>query len=160
MSIESVRKYFAQLGIEDRIMEFDTSSATVEQAAEALGTEPARICKTLAFYKPEGGCILVQAAGDGKVNSSKFKKHFGFKPKMMNAEDVLKYTGHAVGGVCAFAVDNEETDIYADVSMKRFDTVFPACGSSSRAIEMTCDELEKYSKAIRWVDVCKTPEEE
>lgn len=160
MSIEAVRKYFSTLGIEDRIMEFDVSSATVELAAKAAGTEPARICKTLSFYRPDGGCILIQTAGDTKVNNGKFKRHFGFKPKMLSADDVLKYTGHAVGGVCAFAVDNEETEIYADVSMKRFETVFPACGSSNSAIELTCDELEEYSGVLRWIDVCKIPEEE
>lgn len=160
MAIEKVREYFRELGIEDRIQEFEVSSATVELAAEAAGTEPARICKTLSFQKPEGGCVLIQTAGDTKVNSGKFKKQFGFKAKMMKAEDVLEYTGHAVGGVCGFAIENEDVDIYADVSMQRFETVFPACGSSNSAIELTCDELIKYSKAIGWVDVCKIPEEE
>ncbi len=160
MSIETVKKYFKTVGIEDRIMEFDVSSATVELAAKALGTEPARICKTLAFTDQKGGCILIQTAGDTKVNSSKFKKQFGLKPKMLTADEVLRYTGHAVGGVCAFAVDNENVRIYADVSMKRFETVFPACGSTNSAVEMTCDELQRYSKAAEWVDVCKIPEEE
>ncbi len=160
MAIEKVREHFKTLGIEDRIMEFEVSSATVELAAEAVGTEPARICKTLSFQKPEGGCILVQTAGDGKVNNGKFKRHFGFKPKMLTAEEVLEYTGHAVGGVCAFAIDNEQVDIYADVSMQRFETVFPACGSSNSAIEFTCDELMKYSNAKGWIDVCKLPEPE
>ncbi|MBR6798483.1 MAG: YbaK/EbsC family protein, partial [Firmicutes bacterium] len=99
MVIEKVREYFKTFGIEDRIMEFDVSSATVELAAEAVGAEPARICKTLSFYKPEGGCILIQTAGDGKVNNGKFKRTFGFKPKMLSADDVLAYTGHAIGGV-------------------------------------------------------------
>ncbi|MGN0704283.1 MAG: YbaK/EbsC family protein [Lentihominibacter sp.] len=160
MAIEKVREYFRKYGIEDRIQEFDVSSATVELAAEAVGTEPARICKTLSFQKPEGGCILIQTAGDTKVNNSKFKKQFGFKAKMLTAEAVLEYTGHAVGGVCAFAVDNDDVDIYADVSMQRFETVFPACGSSNSAIELSCDELMKYSGAVEWIDVCKIPEEE
>ena len=160
MAIEKVKKYFKEIGIEDRIMEFDVSSATGELAAAAVGTEPARICKTLSFYRPEGGCVLIQTAGDTKVNNGKFKRQFGFKPKMLSAEDVLTYTGHAVGGVCAFAIDNDEVDIYADISMKRFDTVFPACGSSNSAIELSCDELLEYSGAIQWVDVCKIPEEE
>ena len=160
MAIEKVREYFKTLGIADRILEFDVSSATVELAAEAAGTESARICKTLSFQKPEGGCILIQTAGDTKVNNGKFKKQFGFKPKMMTADAVLEYTGYAVGGVCAFAVDNEDVDIYADVSMQRFDTVFPACGSSNSAIELTCHELMEYSKAAGWIDVCKIPEEE
>ncbi|MBQ3521111.1 MAG: YbaK/EbsC family protein [Firmicutes bacterium] len=160
MAIEKVREYFKQFGIEDRIMEFDVSSATVELAAEAVGAEPARICKTLSFYKPEGGGILIQTAGDGKVNNGKFKRTFGFKPKMLSADDVLAYTGHAIGGVCAFGIENEEVDVYADVSMQRFETVFPACGSSNSAIEFTCDELAKYSNSKDWVDVCKLPEEE
>ena len=160
MAIDKVRGHFKTLGIEDRIMEFEVSSATVELAAEAVGTEPARICKTLSFKKPEGGCILIQTAGDGKVNNGKFKRHFGFKPKMLTADEVLEYTGHAVGGVCAFAIDNDEVDVYADVSMQRFETVFPACGSSNSAIEFTCDELMKYSGAKDWIDVCKLPEPE
>ena len=160
MAIEKVREYFKTFGIEDRIMEFEVSSATVELAAEAVGAEPARICKTLSFYKPEGGCILIQTAGDGKINNGMFKRTFGFKPKMLSAEDVLKYTGHAIGGVCAFGIENEEVDVYADVSMQRFETVFPACGSSNSAIEFTCDELAKYSNSKGWVEVCKLPEEE
>lgn len=160
MAIEKVREYFRQFGIEDRIMEFDVSSATVELAAEAVGAEPARICKTLSFGKPEGGCILIQTAGDSKVNNGKFKRHFGFKPKMLTAEEALEYTGHAVGGVCAFGIERDDVDVYADISMQRFETVFPACGSSNSAIEFTCDELMKYSGAKAWVDVCKIPEEE
>lgn len=159
MAIEKVRAYFKELGIDDKIMEFETSSATVELAAEAVGTEPARICKTISFKKPDGGCILVQTAGDSKINNGKFKKFFGFKAKMLTAEEVLEYTGHAVGGVCAFAIDSDAVDVYADVSMQRFDTVFPACGSSNSAIELTCEELMEYSKAIAWIDVCKIPEE-
>ncbi len=159
MAIEKVREYFKEFGIEGRIMEFDVSSATVELAAEAVGTEPARICKTLSFLKPEGGCILVQTAGDSKVNNGKFKRRFGFKPKMLTAEEVLEYTGHAIGGVCAFGIENSQVEVYADVSMQRFETVFPACGSSNSAIEFTCDELMQYSKAIDWIDVCKIPEE-
>ena len=160
MAIDKVREYFRSLGIEERIMEFDVSSATVELAAKAVGTEPARICKTISFAKPEGGCVLIQTAGDSKINSGKFKKTFGFKAKMLSADDVLRYTGHAVGGVCAFAIENEEVDVYADVSMKRFETMFPACGSANSAVEMTCDELAEYSHSKGWVDVCKLTEEE
>lgn len=160
MAIDKVREYFRQHGIEDRIMEFDVSSATVELAAEAVGTEPARICKTLSFGKPEGGCILIQTAGDSKVNNGKFKRQFGFKPKMLSPDEVLEFTGHAIGGVCAFGIENQNVDVYADVSMQRFETVFPACGSSNSAIELTCDELIRYSQAADWVDVCKIPEEE
>ncbi|NLD18952.1 MAG: YbaK/EbsC family protein [Clostridiales bacterium] len=160
MAIEKVRQYFKELGIDDRIQEFDVSSATVELAAVAVGTEPARICKTLSFLKPEGGCILIQTAGDSKVNNGKFKRQFGFKAKMLNADQVLEYTGHAIGGVCAFAIDSAQVEVYADESMKRFETVFPACGSSNSAIEFTCDELFRYSNALEWIDVCKIPEEE
>lgn len=160
MAIEKVREYFRRFGIEDRIREFEVSSATVELAAVAVGTEPARICKTLSFKKPEGGCVLIQTSGDSKVNNGKFKRQFGFKAKMLTANEVEEYTGHAVGGVCAFAIERDDVDVYADVSMKRFDTVFPACGSSSSAAEFTCDELEKYTNTIEWIDVCKIPEED
>lgn len=160
MAIEKVREYFKTLGIDDRIQEFHVSSATVELAAKAAGVIPARICKTLSFLHPQGGCILIQTAGDTKINNGKFKRHFGFKAKMLSPEQVLEFTGHAVGGVCAFAINNENVTIYADESMKRFDTVFPACGSSNSAIELTCQELFQYSKAREWIDVCKIPEEE
>lgn len=160
MAIEKVREYFKRVGIEERIKEFPESSATVELAAKAAGVIPARICKTISFLDPEGGCVLVQTAGDTKINNGKFKRQFGFKAKMLTADQVLEFTGHAVGGVCAFAIENEKVRIYADVSMQRFDTVFPACGSSNSAIELTCQELFQYSKAQGWIDVCKIPEEE
>ncbi len=160
MAIEKVREYFKRVGIEERIKEFPESSATVELAAKAAGVIPARICKTISFLDPEGGCVLVQTAGDTKINNGKFKRQFGFKAKMLTADQVLEFTGHAVGGVCAFAIENEKVRIYADVSMQRFDTVFPACGSSNSAIELTCQELFQYSKAREWIDVCKIPEEE
>ncbi|MCQ4638345.1 YbaK/EbsC family protein [Anaerovorax odorimutans] len=160
MAIDKVRAYFKEIGIEDRIKEFEVSSATVELAAKAAGVIPARICKTLSFLDPEGGCILIQTAGDTKVNNSKFKKQFGFKAKMLSADQVVDFTGHAIGGVCAFAIDNKDVKIYADVSMQRFESVFPACGSANSAIELTCDELFAYSKALEWIDVCKIPEEE
>lgn len=160
MAIEKVREYFRSVGIEERIKEFAESSATVELAAKAAGVIPARICKTISFLDPEGGCVLVQTAGDTKINNGKFKRQFGFKAKMLTADQVLEFTGHAVGGVCAFAIENEDVKIYADVSMQRFDTVFPACGSSNSAIELTCQELFQYSKAREWIDVCKIPEEE
>ncbi len=160
MAIDKVREYFRQFGMEDRIMEFDVSSATVELAAQAVGTQPERICKTLSFLKPEGGCILIQAAGDARIDNRKFKDQFHTKAKMLKAEEVIEYTGHAIGGVCAFGIDREDVDIYCDDSMKRFETMFPACGSSNSAIELTLDELEKYSKAKGWIDVCKLPERE
>ena len=143
MAIEKVREYFKTLGIEDRIKEFDVSSATVELAAEAVGTEPARICKTLSF---------------NKIKNQKFKQKFGFKAKMLTPDEVIEYTGHAIGGVCAFAIERDDVDVYADESMKRFETVFPACGSSNSAIEFTCDELFEVSKAKEWIDVCDIAE--
>jgi len=158
MSIEKVREYFKQYNMEDKILEFDVSSATVDLAAIAVGVEGARICKTLSFKTPEGGCILIETAGDGKIDNRKFKDQFGFKAKMLTAEEVIEFTGHAIGGVCAFAIENPNVQVYTDVSLKRFETVFPACGSSNSAIELTCDELHQYSKAMAWIDVCKLPE--
>jgi len=160
MAIEKVREYFRQFGMEERIMEFDVSSATVELAAEAVGTEPERICKTLSFLKPEGGCILIQAAGDARIDNRKFKDQFHTKAKMLKPDEVIEYTGHAIGGVCAFGIERDDVDVYCDESMKRFETMFPACGSDNSAIELSLDELEKYSKAKGWIDVCKLPERE
>ncbi|WP_303857848.1 YbaK/EbsC family protein [Aminicella lysinilytica] len=162
MAIEKVREYFKGLGLEDRIQEFDVSSATVDLAAEAVGVEGARICKTLSFkdMDDEEGCILIQTAGDTKINNQKFKKFFGFKAKMLSPDEVLAKTGHAIGGVCAFAITDPKVRIYCDESMKRFTTVFPACGSDNSAIEFTCDELFKYSNALEWIDVSKIPEDE
>ena len=158
MAIEKVRKYFEKYGIEDRILEFDASSATVELAAKAVGVEGARICKTLSFKDGDDGCILIQTAGDTKIDNRKFKDTFGQKAKMLTAEEVVEFTGHAIGGVCAFAIENPKVRVYCDESLRRFETVFPACGSSNSAIEFTCDELYKYSQALEWIDVCKIPE--
>ena len=158
MAIEKVRDYFRQFGIEDRILEFEVSSATVDLAAKAVGVEGARICKTLSFKDGEDGCILIQTAGDTKIDNRKFKDTFGQKAKMLSAEEVVEFTGHAIGGVCAFAIDNPKVKVYCDESLKRFETVFPACGSSNSAIEFTCDELFRYSNAIGWINVCKIPE--
>lgn len=158
MSIEIVREYFKELNIEDRIMEFDVSSATVELAAQAVGVEGGRICKTLSFKDGEESCILIQTAGDTKIDNKKFKETFHQKAKMLSPDEVVNFTGHAIGGVCAFGIKNPKVKIYCDESMKRFGTVFPACGSSNSAIEFTCEELFKYSKAQGWVDVCKIPE--
>ena len=161
MAIEKVKEYFRQFGIEDKIMEFDVSSATVDLAAEAVVVEGARICKTMSFLKPDGaGAILVQMAGDGRINNRKFKDQFGFKAKMLKPDEVIEYTGHAIGGVCAFAIERDDVDVYCDESMKRFETVFPACGSDNSAIELTNDELYEYSRAAGWVDICKLPGEE
>lgn len=158
MAIEKVRKYFEKYGIEDRILEFAVSSATVELAAKAVGVEGARICKTLSFKDGDDGCILIQTAGDTKIDNRKFKDTFGQKAKMLTAEEVVEFTGHAIGGVCAFAIENPKVRVYCDESLRRFETVFPACGSSNSAIEFTCDELYKYSQALEWIDVCKIPE--
>ena len=154
MAIDKVKKYLEQFNMSDKVLEFPVSSATVELAAEAVGVIPARICKTLSFKSPDG-CILIETAGDAKIENSKFKSLFGFKAKMLTPEEVLEYTGHEIGGVCAFAIERDDVKVYTDISMKRFDTVFPACGNSSSAIELTCDELFAISKAIEWIDVCK-----
>ena len=158
MAIEKVRAFFRELGMEDRIQEFDVSSATVELAAQAVGVEDARICKTLSFKDGEDGCILIQTAGDTKIDNRKFKDTFGQKAKMLTAEEVVEFTGHAIGGMCAFAIENPRVRVFCDESMKRFETVFPACGSSNSAIELTCDEIFRISKAEKWIDVCKIPE--
>lgn len=153
MSIENVRKYFKTIGIEDQIIEFNCTTATVSLAAEALDVAPARICKTLSF-QGEDHCILIQTAGDTKVNNKKFKNTFGVKAKMLSPEDVVFYTGHEVGGVCAFAIPKENVKVYCDESMKRFKTLFPACGSSNSAIKLTPDKIYQFSKALEWIDVC------
>lgn len=153
MSIERVRAYFKEYGMESRILEFDVSSATVELAAAALHCEPERIAKTLSFMV-DGHGILVVAAGDARIDNHKYKEQFHTKAKMLSREEAETLIGHAVGGVCPFAV-NEGVDVYLDVSLKRFETVFPACGSSNSAIELTIPEMEKYSKPVGWVDVCK-----
>lgn len=158
MAIESVRKYFRQWGKEKDILEFDTSSATVEMAANTLGVEPCRIAKTLSFMTVDGPALIV-AAGDAKVDNGKYKSEFKCKAKMLNKEEVLEYTGHAVGGVCPFGLRND-IPVYLDLSLKRFETVFPACGSSNSAIKLTCEELEKYSPFAKWIDVCKGWQEE
>jgi prolyl-tRNA editing enzyme YbaK/EbsC (Cys-tRNA(Pro) deacylase) len=154
MSIEKVRSCFAELGIADRIMEFSVSSATVELAAQALGCEGARIAKTLSFKIAEAP-ILIVAAGDVRIDNAKYKARFGTKAKMLTPEEAATMIGHAVGGVCPFAV-NEGVAVYLDESLKRFNTVFPACGSSNSAIELTIPELEQYSGFAEWVDVTKT----
>ena len=153
MAIEKVREYFHALGIEDKIQEFDVSSATVELAAVALSCEPARIAKTLSFIVGENP-ILIVSAGDVKVDNSKYKARFGTKAKMLSPEQAVELIGHAVGGVCPFAV-NDGVTVYLDESLKRFQTVYPACGSSNSAIELTIPELERYSNYLEWVDVCK-----
>ena len=149
MAIDKVREYFRQFGLEDKILEFDVSSATVDLAAQAVGVEGARICKTLSFKDKDGGCILIQAAGDARIDNRKFKDKFHLKAKMLTAEEVVEFTGHAIGGVCAFAIENPNVKVYTDESLKRFDTVFPACGSLNSAIEFTCDEIFKCHRVGR-----------
>jgi len=153
MSIERVRAFFREKGMEDQILEFDVSSATVELAAEALKCEPCRIAKTLSFRAGEK-CILIVAAGDARIDNPKYKARFHAKAKMLSREEAEAEIGHAVGGVCPFAV-NEGVEVYLDESLKRFETVFPACGSSNSAIELTIDRLEALSGSCGWVDVCK-----
>lgn len=157
MSIEKVREYFTTLGIENKIMEFDVSSATVELAAIAVGVEGARIAKTLSFLVKDEP-ILIVVAGDGRVDNKKYKATFSAKAKMLSHDQAAEMIGHAVGGVCPFAV-NEGVRVYLDESLKRFQTVFPACGSSNSAIELTIPELEEYSCFEKWVDVCSVPTE-
>ena len=153
MSIEKVRDYFHPLGREGDILEFPVSSATVELAAQAVGVIPARIAKTLSFLVEEG-CVLIVTAGDAKIDNSKDKSIFHTKAKMLTPEQVSHLTGHAVGGVCPFA-NPEGVGTYLDISLQRFDTVFPAAGSGNSAIQLTCDELAEYSHSLGWVDVCK-----
>ena len=157
MSIEKVREYLDRYGLADRIIEFDTSSATVELAAKALGTEGARIAKSISLEQGDG-CIIVVCAGDYKIDNRKFKDKFGFKPKMLAPDGALELTGHAVGGVCPFALP-AGVEVYLDQSMKRFDTVYPAAGTASRAVRLSCEELFLASGALEWVDVCKMREE-
>lgn len=153
MSVDKVKKYFAGYGMESRVLEFDVSSATVELAAAALNCEPGRIAKTLSFLVGEQP-ILIVSAGDVKIDNAKYKATFGKKAKMLTQEQVTELIGHAVGGVCPFAI-NPGVDVYLDASLKKYETVFPACGSSNSAIELTILEMEKYSGYKEWVDVCK-----
>lgn len=154
MAMESVRAFFAQFQMESRIRTFDTSSATVELAAQALGCAPARIAKSLTFRGADGGVIMIVAAGDARIDNAAYKHRFGVKASMLRPDDVAAEVGHAVGGVCPFSVRGG-VRIYLDESLKRFDSVFPACGSGNSAIELSIPELEKYSGSLGWVDVCK-----
>ena len=157
MAIKKVKEYFKQYGMEGKILEFPVSSATVELAAQALNTEGCRIAKTLSFMVGNSP-ILIVTAGDAKIDNKKYKAFFGAKAKMLSFEEVEEKIGHAVGGVCPFAI-NDGVRVYLDESLKRFETIFPACGSSNSAIELTPQELEKYSCSfVEWVDVCKLAE--
>lgn len=153
MAIDKVKEYFKPLHMEDHILEFDVSSATVELAAEALHCEGKKIAKTMSFLVGEQP-ILIVTAGDTKIDNAKYKHFFGAKAKMIPGEEVETIIGHAIGGVCPFAV-NDNVKIYLDESLHRFETVFPAAGSPNSAIELTIPELEKYSNFLQWVDVCK-----
>lgn len=153
MSIEKARAYFEGQGMGERVLEFPVSSATVELAAQAVGCEPARIAKTLSFMVAEKPMLIV-TAGDTKINNAAYKAQFHAKAKMLTPEEAVELIGHAVGGVCPFAI-NDGVTVYLDVSLKRFETVFPACGSSNSAIELTIPELEKHSGFTAWIDVCK-----
>lgn len=153
MSIADVHKFFRTLGREDDVLEFSVSSATVQLAAAALGVIPARIAKTLSFLVDDG-CVLVVTAGDAKIDNGKFKAMFHTKAKMLAAQQVSEMTGHEIGGVCPFG-NPDGVKTYLDISLKRFETVFPAAGSANSAIELSCDELEKFSNSLQWIDVCK-----
>lgn len=154
MALENVKNYLKQWGFDERVREFQGSSATVELAAKVAGVVPGKIAKTLSF-KVDDKCILVVAAGDTKIDNKKYKEKFKTRAKMLSLDDVIKYTGHAVGGVCPFDIKDESTKVYLDISMKRFETVLPAAGSSNSCVELTLDELEVASKFTEWVDVCK-----
>ena len=153
MSLEKAVRHLARYGLKERVQQFDASSATVELAAQALGCEPAHIAKSLSFLVGDGA-VLVVAAGDAKVDNPRYKAQFGTKAKMIPPAQVEQLVGHAVGGVCPFGV-NEGVRVYLDESLRRFKTVFPAAGSANSAIELSMEELEKYSHAREWIDVCK-----
>lgn len=153
MAIEKVKKYFEKWAMEDRILEFVLSSATVELAAKAIGCEEERIAKSLGF-KVENKAIVVVVAGDAKIDNKKYKTRFKTKAKMLSPDETLEYIGHEVGGVCPFAI-NEGVEVYLDDSLKRFKTVYPASGSSNSAIELTIEELQLHANSSSWVDVCK-----
>ncbi|HIS02990.1 MAG TPA: YbaK/EbsC family protein [Candidatus Pullichristensenella avicola] len=155
MSVQRVREFLKAYGLDDRVREFDVSSATVELAAQAVGVEAARIAKTLSFHL-ESGCLLVVAAGDARIDNRKFKEAFHTKAKMLSADEALAMTGHAVGGVCPFALP-EGVRVCLDESLRRFDAIYPAAGSANSAVKLTCEELQR-STGGEWVDVCKLPE--
>ena len=157
MSAEKVKQYLARFGMEKRLREFPVSSATVALAAEALGVEAARIAKTISFYDGAGGCLLIVTAGDVKIDNAKFKSEFGLKAKMLSHDDVEQYTGYRVGGVCPFG-NPPSAKVFCDVSLKRFQEVYPAGGTDSSCVRLTCDELFRVSGARKWIDVCKNRE--
>ena len=161
MSLEAVRKYLKKWDRQEDILEFEVSSATVELAAQALDTEPARIAKTLSFQsEEEDGAVLIVTAGDARIDNKKYKEQFGMKAKMLEPDAVLSVVGHAVGGVCPFAIENPAVKVYTDISLRRFDFVYPACGSSNSAIRLSVAELFEMADSQGWVDVCKDWQDE
>ena len=158
MSVESVREYLKKFNKDKSVMEFDISSATVELASVAVGVIPARIAKTLSFMLKDGTPVLIVTAGDSKIDNPKYKQVFSCKAKMLTPGEVIEFTGHPVGGVCPFDIKSPDVAVYLDESLKRFETVFPAAGSGSSAVEMTCGELFTASGAREWIDVCKQAE--
>lgn len=154
MSVSNVKEYLSRFGLADRVREFEVSSATVELAAEALGTEGARIAKSITLHGADGGCIMILCAGDYKIDNASFKARFGFKPRMLSPEEALSMTGHAVGGICPFDLPNG-VSVYLDTSLQRFDVVYPAAGSSSSAVSLSCEELFLASGARSWETLCK-----
>ncbi len=158
MSVEKVRKYLSQFGLQDRLLVFSVSSATVELASKALGAEPARIAKSISFHDRNGGCLIIVTAGDTKIDNAKFKAEFGYKAKMLEQGAVEAQTGYPVGGVCPF--DNPpRAKTYCDISLRRFDRIFPAGGSADSCVRLSCEELFAVSKSEKWVDVCKNWED-
>ncbi|MGN0266371.1 MAG: YbaK/EbsC family protein [Lachnospiraceae bacterium] len=157
MALEEARNYLEEKGYGDRIQVFDTSSATVELAALAVGTEPEKIAKSLTF-KVNDHPVMIVCAGDTKINNTKFKAYFHTKAKMLTREEVNEWIGHDVGGVCPFGI-HDGVDVYLDTSLKRFEKIYPACGSANSAVELTPDELEALSGCREWIDVCRLPEE-
>ncbi|MDR2100457.1 MAG: YbaK/EbsC family protein [Campylobacteraceae bacterium] len=153
MALDRVKEFFGKFGLEEKIIELDTSSATVELAAKALGCEEKRIAKTLSF-KLNDRFILVVMAGDARIDNAKYKAYFGAKAKMLSSDEVLTHIGHEIGGVCPFGI-NDGVDVYLDISLKRFESVFPACGSTNSAIELDTKSMEKYTRSQKWIDVCK-----
>lgn len=156
MSIETAKKHLEKYGFADKVIEFDVSSATVELAAAAVGCEPCMICKSLTF-NVNGEAVMILAAGDAKVDNGKYKGFFGTKAKMLTPDEVESMIGHRIGGVCPFGI-NDGVKVYLDISMKRFEYIYPAAGSSNSAIKLTMDEIERLSETDGWIDVCKLPE--
>ncbi len=158
MSVSFVKEYLAAFGLADRVREFEVSSATVELAAAALGTEGARIAKSITLHDADGGCIMILCAGDYKIDNASFKHRFGFKARMLTPDEALTMTGHAVGGICPFALPDTGVRVYLDESLRRFDTVYPAAGSASSAVVLSCDELFEASRALSWETLCNPRE--